>query len=371
MPHAKRRVLQVITPSHLSGAEMQLVRMRQRMEARGHRLPVVVKACSPVADDFERLGVRVDRRWIGGKVNPLAVAELANAARAARAEIIHSHLSSASWWAGWLERMGGPPSVGHVHGFTSPAWHRRQSHLVAVSQAVKLHLVQGGIDPERITTLPNALAEDEYAPARDPLTVRGEFGATRDTPVVGAFGHLSVKKGHRELFAAMPEILRRFPTTQFWVVGRGALHDELVEQARAAGCLGSVRLTGFRTDCADLMNAIDVMALPSHREPFGLVYLEAAMLQKPVVACLAGGATESVSAGETGLLIPPRDAAALAGAVITLLEDRALAARLGVRGRERARDLFSWKRYIQTLEGVYHRVLESAGGFGATGRAAA
>jgi glycosyltransferase involved in cell wall biosynthesis len=105
------------------------------------------------------------------------------------------------------------------------------------------------------------------------------------------------------------------------------------------------------------MNAIDVLALPSHREPCALVYVEAALLAKPIVACRAGGAPESIAEGETGLLVPPRDSAALAEAVLTLLDNRLAARRFGLAGQERARQLFNWPRYIATLEGVYDRVL--------------
>jgi hypothetical protein len=175
----------------MSGAEMQLVRLTRRMEARGHTMPVVVKSNSPANDEFERLGIDVDRRAISGKLNPRAYWELARATRDYRPEIIQSTLSSASWWSGWLERMGGPPALGHVQGFTSAAWHRQQSHLLAVSNAVKLHLIEQGISPEKITVLYNALAPEEFVPRRSTAEVRAELGADDDAFVIGTIAHLS------------------------------------------------------------------------------------------------------------------------------------------------------------------------------------
>ena len=104
----------------------------------------------------------------------------------------------------------------------APRWHRRQSHLLAVSGAVRDDLVAQGIPAERITVLYNALDADEFRPTRDPLAVRAEFGADATTPVIGTFAHLSLKKGYRELFAAMPQVLAKFPTAQFWIMGQGA-----------------------------------------------------------------------------------------------------------------------------------------------------
>jgi glycosyltransferase involved in cell wall biosynthesis len=227
---------------------------------------------------------------------------------------------------------------------------------------VKDDLVHQGIAAERITVLHNAAAPEDFCPSRGPLKVRAELGAEADTPVIGTFAHLSEKKGHRELFEAMPAILRELPQAQFWIVGEGQLRGELEATARRLGLLPSVRFLGFRRDVADLMHAIDVMALPSHREPCALVYVEAALARKPIVACRAGGAPESIADGESGLLVPVGNSSAIAAAVLTLLANRARALQMGQAGFERARDLFGWERFIKTLEGVYERVLDERRG---------
>jgi glycosyltransferase involved in cell wall biosynthesis len=155
----------------------------------------------------------------------------------------------------------------------------------------------------------------------------------------------------------MPQVLAKFPSAQFWIMGQGPLEAELKRTAEKGGFAKNVRFAGFRRDAADVMNAIDLLCVPSRREPCALVYVEAALLSKPIVACRAGGAPESIADGQTGLLVPVNNNTAIADAVTTLLADRALARRLGAAGRERARDIFSWSRYVATLEGVYDRVL--------------
>lgn len=357
-PAISRRILQVISPSHMSGAEMQLVRLTKQMQARGHLLHTCSKKGSSANEEFRVRGIDAEPLSIGGKFSLTAVPSLAAAARRHKAELIQSTLSSASWWSGWLETFGGPPSVGHVQGFTSAAWHSRQSHLIAVSQAVKDDMVAQGIAANRITVMHNALAPEEFVPKRAPLEVRQEFGADARTPVIGTFGHLSEKKGYRDLFPAIPQVLKQFPTAQFWVIGVGKLREELEEYARANGVLGQVRFTGYRRDAADLMGAIDIMCLPSHREPCALVYVEAALSEKPIVACRAGGAPESIADGETGLLVPVKNSDAIAVAIKTLLDNRDRAAAMGKAGRTRALEIFGWDRCIQTLESIWTRVLD-------------
>lgn len=366
----KRRVMQVITPSHMSGAEMQLVRLTKQMQARGHEFSTIIKRGCKATAEMHGLGIHAQPLAIGGKLNAFAIQLLAQQARRTRADVIQSTLSTASWWCGWLERLSGMRTIGHVQGFTSARWHKHQSHLLAVSQAVKDDLVVQGLDAERITVLYNALSPAEFVACRDPRDVRAEFGATGKTPVIGTIAHLSEKKGQRDLFAAMPHVCRAFPQVQFWIVGQGPLREELETRARANGTINNVRFLGFRRDMADVMNAIDVMALPSHREPCALVYIEAALMEKPILACRAGGAPESIADGETGILVPVRDSRAIAAALCELLDNRDRAHAMGRAGFERARDLFGWPRFIRTLEGVYDRVLDERTGWSTTRRVA-
>ena len=356
------RPLHVLTPSRLGGAEVLLARLAPRLRERGHHVRIVCnnrsRSLNALRSLFEESGFEVAARPIGGKVNPRAMSSLLRHVRETKSEFTHSHLSSASWWAGWLDALGLCPSVGHVHGFTGTIWHRQQSHLVACSHAVKAHLVEGGIKAEKITVLPNPVSPDEFRATRSREDVRRELGVDASTPIVGTFGLLAEKKGMRDLIAAIPLVTRQHPEVQFWFVGEGPLRMELEQSAALSGCRDSVRFLGFRRDVADVMNAVDIMALPSHREPFGLVYVEAALLDKPSIACTSGGAPEVVLHEKTGLLVPPHDAAALAAAVNRLLDNRDEAAQMGRAGHEYVLENFRWDAFIPALEEVYGRARE-------------
>ncbi len=371
LPSRFPRVLHVITPSRMAGAETFLARLLRRSSLEDF-VSHCVSSRSRVNLEMLAANMPFDRLGIGGKGNLLALARLRGAARRFTADVLHSHLSSASWWCGWLEQMGGPPSIGHVHGFTSALWHRRQSHLIACSAAVKKDLQAKGIPGERISVMHYPVDPADMRPSRAPAAVRAELGATAATPVVGTFAHLSIKKGYRELVQAARFVLNCLPAAQFWCFGEGPLRDELQHTAQQLGIADRFKLLGFRRDVADFVQAIDVMCLPSHREPFGLVYVEAALAGKPVIACDAGGAPEIIAHGETGLLVPPPtgcgDSVAggislnvepLADALFTLLDNRDQAAAMGRRGRELALDRFGWPGYLARLSEIYGRVMKA------------
>jgi glycosyltransferase involved in cell wall biosynthesis len=342
----------------MAGAETFLARLLRRSSSER-----VVNHCvsSPSRANDEMLAANMpfDRIRIGGKGNVLAAPRLQAAARRFSADLLHSHLSSASWWCGWLEQFGGPPSIGHVHGFTSAIWHRRQTHLIACSDAVRRDLIKKGIDPKRITVMHYPVDPGDMRPTRSPSDVRAEFGADASTPVVGTFAHLSLKKGYRELVQAAYFVLQTMPNAQFWCFGEGPLRPELEQTARELGIADRFKLCGFRRDVPDLMRAIDVMCLPSHREPFGLVYIEAALAEKPVIACNAGGAPEIIVDGETGLLVspPPENVTQLADAIFTILDNRDRAAAMGQKGRELAIERFAWTSYLNRLADLYASII--------------
>ncbi len=131
-----------------------------------------------------------------------------------------------------------------------------------------------------------------------------------------------------------------------------------------AGIADRFRLLGFRRDAANYMHAVDLMCLPSHREPFGLVYVEAALAGKPVIACNAGGAPEIVEHGVTGLLVPSPASRIgdsvpyLAESILSILGNRSLAAAMGERGRQSALDRFGWQAYLTRLGALYEELFE-------------
>jgi glycosyltransferase involved in cell wall biosynthesis len=168
----------------------------------------------------------------------------------------------------------------------------------------------------------------------------------KDGPIVGNVARLAPQKDH----ATLLEAARHLPEgVRVVIVGDGELREEL--ERRADGL--PVELTGARDDVPELLASFDVFAFPSLFEGLCLAVIEAQAAGVPVVATPVGGIRETVLDGETGLLVPPRDPAALAAAIRRLLDDRDLARRLADEARRRVRERYSEQRMVELTLGLY------------------
>jgi glycogen synthase len=275
------------------------------------------------------LGNLKRRPWLGALV-PLMLAGFVHAARdAARdADVVHAH-----WLpSGWVAARSGKPFVVTLHGTDVmlaerlPAFARsvlrRAQVVIGVSTAIAEAALRFGAEDVRV--IPNGI-DPPAAP-----------GTESEPPHVLYVGRLSKEKGVLELVRAAQGL-------PLVVVGEGPLRKR-VPQARGFVPRGELELEYARAA---------VVACPSRREGFGVTCLEAMACGKPVVASAVGGLRDLVLDGETGVLVPPRDPAALRAALERLLGDRELRCRLGAAARERAGAQFSWGRVVDATLKAY------------------
>jgi glycosyltransferase involved in cell wall biosynthesis len=165
---------------------------------------------------------------------------------------------------------------------------------------------------------------------------------------------LHPEKGHSYLFQALPEIRRRVhKPVRLIVAGTGPFDAAYRDEVRELGCEEMVSFAGFRKDSADLMAAADLVVLPSVAEAFGLVLTESLYLGTPVVATRVGGIPEIVDDGVDGLLVPPGDSAALADAIVELLNDDGRRKRMAGAGREKVLGRFRFEDMVRSYESIY------------------
>jgi glycosyltransferase involved in cell wall biosynthesis len=266
-----------------------------------------------------------------------------------------------------------PKSVVHVHVgwseiYSAPAkWAVRNADAVfGISRFVTEKVVATGTPRERVHTVLNGIDPSRWDPDIDGSAIRREFGVPGDAPLLASVSRLFGYKGQRELLRALARVRREVADVWLLIVGAdvpelhaGSFTEELKTLARELQVSDRVVFTGERSDIPPIMAACDVFSLPSFEEPFGLVYLEAMAMRRPVVAVHSGGTPEVVEQGLSGLLSPVNDVDALASNIVTLLQDPALRARMGAYGRSRVLAYFNAQRMARDAGEAYKAILAS------------
>lgn len=211
-----------------------------------------------------------------------------------------------------------------------------------IAPAARLHVVHNGAD---------ACGDAELDQELHDFRGDGVLAATMSV--------LRPQKAVHDFVAAAPAILAAVPDARLAVIGDGDLRGELEEQARSLGLGGRLRFFPFRPPAWRQLKSLDLYVLPSAWEAFPIAILEAMACGVPQVATDVGGTGEALADGETGLLVPPGDPAALAGGVIRLLRDRGERERMGAAGRARQAQRFGIAQMLDGTAEVYRRVLAS------------
>ena len=225
--------------------------------------------------------------------------------------------------------------------------------LIAVSNAIVRKIEDEGYTGAPISLVYNGVDLDRYDHQEACCTLKEEYDMEPDAQIVGVVARLEPEKGHATLLEAWPAVLRACPNAYLLVVGEGSRCDALKQQAADLGIGHRVVFTGRREDVPAVTAALDVAVLPSYREAQGLSVLEAMALSRPVVASNVGGIPEMIQDGITGLLVPPRDPQALAGAIVRLLEDHPLADTLGRAGHNLVHSRFCIEQMISSIADLY------------------
>jgi len=232
----------------------------------------------------------------------------------------------------------------------------RAQTVLAVSDFTRRRLAEvSGVSGDRWQVFPNTL--DPFSPA--PVEVLpAKAGALVLLSVSRLEAGERSAKGVLHVLEALPELRRQFPELRYVVVGDGDDRGWLENRARSLGLGGAVTFTGHlsREELNNCYAACDLFVLPSDKEGFGIVFLEAMAHSKPVVAARAGGVPEVVQDGETGLLVENGNRAALVGALAALLADPGRRNRLGSAGYRRLQEQFTFALFRERL----FRLLRSA-----------
>ena len=233
-------------------------------------------------------------------------------------------------------------------------------HVITVSKHTKTEVMWlYGIPERKITVIPNGIYPEQYCFPLDPGSVKKRYGIHPLAPLVFFIGRLVYQKGPDLLVDAIPRILNRRWDVQFIIAGKGEMRRELEERCRTL----PVRFTGYISDeeYLQLLNACDLVVIPSRNEPFGLVLTEAWSAGRCVVATDVGGLSENIDNFVDGIKVPVR-ADSLAWAVSYIIEDPVRIRAMGLAGKRNVLSRFNWNEIGGMMEQVYTKVLRSRGG---------
>ncbi len=335
------------------------------MRARGHRAVLVAHP----------EGVLHQRASEGDDLVPLAPrseVDLATAWRLARViamhapDIVHAHDPHAVAMASMALSFGVGPKVPalvasrrvdfHLQRHSFSRWKYRQvARFIAASRAIADILVDDGIPRRRIAVVHDGIDVDTvmHAPAAD---LHQEYWFPKGSPVLVNVGALVPHKGQKFLVDAMATVRRQIPDAQLVIFGEGELRGALETQIREHDLQKHVVLAGFREDVLSLTKSADLFVMSSVTEGLGSTVLDAMAMGLAVVGTHAGGIPEAVEDEVTGVLVPPGQADALAAALVRLLGDAGLRARMGEAGRARVRAEFGVDRLVEKTLAVYRTV---------------
>ncbi len=317
-------------------------------------------------------GFAVHALALRNEVDLRGVVGIARRLRLGRHDLLHLHTSQAHGLGAMAARLCGRRRPGIVvtrrvdysiyrHSFLGLdrlKYAPGADLVLCVSEKVREVLRADGLADERLAVARSGVDTRRFVDVRDRRAeLRGRFGIALAAPLIGNVAHLADHKGQRYLIQAMAQVLAQRPDARCVILGDGELRGELEALARECGVAAQVVFAGFQSDILSWLAALDLFCFPSHMEGLGTSVLDALGMGLPVVATRAGGIPEIIADGIHGLLVPARDPAALAAALLDLLQDPARARALGAAGRARVHEEFSVERTVEQTMAAYSRVL--------------
>jgi glycosyltransferase involved in cell wall biosynthesis len=349
----------------ISGSEAHLLQLLPDLRARGWDVRFLMlhegePGAWEFAGELRARDVPLDAIELRADVDPIAFGEVTAYLGRTRPRILHTHLVHSDVYgqlAGSLTRV--PLRLSTKHGFNEFREGRwfgfadrsvgSLAHVhIAISQGLAQYLAETeGFDEQDFEIVHYGIAPDGAA---EP------YAGTE--PRLLCIGRLIPIKGHLVLLRALAQARGRVPGVTLDLAGRGPLEPALKSYVRELGLADAVRFLGFVSPVQAAIEDAAIVVVPSLGEGFGMVALEAMERARPVIASAVGGLPEIVAGGETGLVVPPADADALAEAIVALAGDLPRAAAMGVAGRERALSQFTPERCVERVEALYARELD-------------
>jgi glycosyltransferase involved in cell wall biosynthesis len=358
-------LLVTLTASARGHVEDVVLPLLQRLDPGEFRLALAAPATllDRVAGDLHGVPVDMEVVQADSWLPRRDVGRLAAFIRRVRPHIVATHVARATMVAAPLAKWQGAKVVETYHGghgsrgglLPYRVVARFVDRAIAVSEAARALLVGARYRADKVVVIPDGRDLSAFRAGVGREAIRRELNIERGTSLIGVFGDLEPRMGHAELLEAWPSIAAEFPAARLLVIGEGSLRPRL--EARARELAVPIVFAGPPSNVARVLDAIDVVALPSLSEGPALRAIEAAAMGRPVVATAVDGMPDVIREARTGRLVPPADSMALSRAIRGMLRDPLGAQRMGRAGRDFVLDRFSLERQVASTVRVYRDVV--------------
>lgn len=338
------RIVQALGSSGRGGAERFFIRLAKAFHARNIPQALLTRRKAWAAEHLEKAGIPVQTAWFGGRFDIISRMKYRRLMQTLHATVAINwmpHAATACPQGPWVKVA----RIGKCYPLSTFG---SCDHLIANSHRVASYLEAQGWPSNRISLIPNFVSENSATPAR-----RAAFNTPEDAPLILWLGRMARGKGPDIAVRALASL----PQGYLWMAGGGPYEDAVKELAAQMGVSSRIRFLGWRDDVHALLKSADLFIRSSRSEGIGYV-LEAFSNGVPVISARSTDAERLIADGQTGLLVPKEDPAALAQALNTLIINRDLAGRLAVAGKAHFQASFSEEPVVKMYLDLCHRLKE-------------
>jgi glycosyltransferase involved in cell wall biosynthesis len=368
-PTRRIKVLHLITSLEVGGAQHGLLLGLPRFDPdRYEHIVCSLMDRMQMAMQFRQAGIEVHSLGLRQKTDLAVALRLRTLLKQLRPDILHTYLLHSNVVGRIVGRLVGIPAIIGSERTIGQArrWGRLATRLTnPLTDAVEVNSETGaraiendlGVPAEKIEVVRSGIDLDAFGGSAGRAETRSALGIADGQHLVLYVGRLRPVKGVEFGIRAFARASTQHPNMHMAMAGEGEQLGYLDNLATELEISEKVTFLGVRNDLPDLFAAADSVLMPSLNEGFPRTAIEAMAAGKPVIATGVGGTPEAIVDGETGILVPPKDVEAMAEALVKLVGDPELQARLGAAGRVRAIQNYSVDNYVARLDGLYRQLL--------------
>ncbi len=355
-------VLHIDSAKTWRGGQQQVLYLAERL--RDYDNIIACPSQSPLAERAKATGLKVLPVQMRGEWDFLAVHKLKKIIRKYSIRIAHLHSPHAHALGLLAARSAGNCKVVlsrrvdfHIRkNILSRVKYSNVDNIIAISERVKEVLVTDGLPKEKVDVVYSGIDIKRFQNVKSNYLI-SELGLNKDKLCIGNIAALAWHKDHRTLLEAARIVVDEFPRVTFLIVGDGPLRREIEILIKKLNLEEDVKLFGFREDIPEILSVLDLFVLSSTWEGLGTSLLDAFASRVPVIATNVGGIPEIVKDRVNGILVPPKNPSALAGAIISLLENRDFACQIAEEGFRLVKEKFSVDRMVEETRKIYDRLV--------------